>query len=190
MASGTDGEILTYDASGNPTSVSVGTDGQVLTSTGVGSPPAFETAAGGNAPYFSAYRATSQTLSDAVTTKIQLNNEQADSDSAYDNSTNYRFTVPSGKAGKYLFGWGGSCYSGSASINMRNMYFYLYKNGSQSFSTLAGGGYSSGANEPSTSSQVIMDLAVSDYIEIYVNADSNGATPRVDNAFFTGIKVG
>ena len=48
MASGTDGEILTYDASGNPTSVSVGTDGQVLTSTGVGSPPAFEAAGGGN----------------------------------------------------------------------------------------------------------------------------------------------
>ena len=47
MASGTDGEILTYDASGNPVAVSVGTDGQVLTSTGVGSPPAFETAAAG-----------------------------------------------------------------------------------------------------------------------------------------------
>jgi len=47
MASGTDGEILTYDASGNPTSVSVGTDGQVLTSTGAGSPPAFEAAAAG-----------------------------------------------------------------------------------------------------------------------------------------------
>jgi len=46
MASGTDGEILTYDASGNPVAVSVGTDGQVLTSTGAGSPPAFETAAG------------------------------------------------------------------------------------------------------------------------------------------------
>jgi hypothetical protein len=49
MASGTDGEILTYDASGNPTSVSVGTDGQVLTSTGVGSSPAFEDAGGGGA---------------------------------------------------------------------------------------------------------------------------------------------
>ena len=47
MAAGTDGEILTYDASGNPVAVSVGTDGQVLTSTGAGSPPAFETAAGG-----------------------------------------------------------------------------------------------------------------------------------------------
>ena len=47
MASGTDGEILTYDASGNPVAVSVGTDGQVLTSTGAGSPPAFEAAAAG-----------------------------------------------------------------------------------------------------------------------------------------------
>jgi len=47
MASGTDGEILTYDASGNPVAVSVGTDGQVLTSTGSTTPPAFEAAAGG-----------------------------------------------------------------------------------------------------------------------------------------------
>ena len=43
MASGTDGQIITYDASGNPTAVGPGTDGQVLTSTGAGSPPAFET---------------------------------------------------------------------------------------------------------------------------------------------------
>ena len=47
MASGTDGQIITYDASGNPTAVGPGTDGQILTSTGAGSPPAFEDAAGG-----------------------------------------------------------------------------------------------------------------------------------------------
>lgn len=46
MAGGTDGQILTYDASGNPVAVGPGTDGQVLTSTGAGSPPAFETASG------------------------------------------------------------------------------------------------------------------------------------------------
>jgi hypothetical protein len=40
----TDGNIITYDASGNPTYVATGSDGQVLTSTGAGSPPAFETA--------------------------------------------------------------------------------------------------------------------------------------------------
>ena len=47
MASGTDGTIITFDASGNPTAVGPGSDGQVLTSTGAGSPPAFENVAAG-----------------------------------------------------------------------------------------------------------------------------------------------
>jgi len=47
MAGGTDGQIITYDASGDPVAVGPGTDGQVLTSTGAGSPPAFEAAAAG-----------------------------------------------------------------------------------------------------------------------------------------------
>ena len=42
MAGGTDGQIITYDANGDPVAVGPGTDGQVLTSTGSGSPPAFE----------------------------------------------------------------------------------------------------------------------------------------------------
>ena len=42
MASGTDGNVISYDASGNPVAIATGTDGQVLTSTGAGSPPAFE----------------------------------------------------------------------------------------------------------------------------------------------------
>ena len=42
LATGTDGQIITWDASGAATVVGPGTDGQVLTSTGAGSPPAFE----------------------------------------------------------------------------------------------------------------------------------------------------
>jgi len=49
MASGTDGNIISYDASGNPVAIATGNDGQVLTSTGAGSPPAFETAGAGGA---------------------------------------------------------------------------------------------------------------------------------------------
>ena len=45
MAGGTDGQVITYDASGDPVAVGPGTDGQVLTSTGAGSPPAFEAVA-------------------------------------------------------------------------------------------------------------------------------------------------
>lgn len=42
QATGTDGNIISYDASGNPVAIATGNDGQVLTSTGAGSPPAFE----------------------------------------------------------------------------------------------------------------------------------------------------
>jgi hypothetical protein len=47
MASGTDGNIISFDASGNPVAIATGTDGQVLTSAGAGAPPAFEAAAAG-----------------------------------------------------------------------------------------------------------------------------------------------
>ena len=47
MASGTDGNLISYDASGNPVAIATGSDGQVLTSTGAGSPPAFEALAAG-----------------------------------------------------------------------------------------------------------------------------------------------
>jgi hypothetical protein len=44
IASGTDGNLITFDASGNPAYVATGSDGQVLTSAGAGAPPAFEAA--------------------------------------------------------------------------------------------------------------------------------------------------
>jgi len=47
LASGTDGNIISYDASGNPVAIATGDDGEVLTSAGAGQPPAFEAAAGG-----------------------------------------------------------------------------------------------------------------------------------------------
>ena len=47
MASGTDGNLITYDASGDPAYVTTGTSGQVLTSGGTGVAPTFQTAAAG-----------------------------------------------------------------------------------------------------------------------------------------------
>jgi hypothetical protein len=49
MAGGTDGNLITYDASGDPAYVTTGTSGQVLTSGGVGVAPTFQTAASGGA---------------------------------------------------------------------------------------------------------------------------------------------
>jgi len=47
LKAGTDGNIISYDTSGNPVAVATGTDGQVLTSSGAGAVCAFEDASGG-----------------------------------------------------------------------------------------------------------------------------------------------
>lgn len=48
LAAGTDGELITWDSSGNPAAVAVGTAGHVLTSNGAGAAPTFQAAAGGS----------------------------------------------------------------------------------------------------------------------------------------------
>jgi len=47
MAGGTDGNLITYDTSGNPAFVATGSSGQVLTSAGAGAVPTFSDAAAG-----------------------------------------------------------------------------------------------------------------------------------------------
>ncbi len=42
LAGGTDGNLISFDASGDPVAVATGNDGQVLTSAGAGAAPAFE----------------------------------------------------------------------------------------------------------------------------------------------------
>lgn len=60
MAGGTDGNLITYDASGDPAHVATGTVGQVLTSNGAGAAPTMQT------PIFSeAYTSSGQTITSA-----------------------------------------------------------------------------------------------------------------------------
>jgi len=58
---------------------------------------------GTNTPVFAGYLATDsdQSISDSTTTKIAFEGERIDTDSAFDTSNN-KFTVPSGGAGKYF----------------------------------------------------------------------------------------
>jgi len=57
---------------------------------------------GDNTPSFSAFLSSNQTISNETYTKVQFNTENYDTDNAYDNSSNYRFTIPSGEGGNYL----------------------------------------------------------------------------------------
>ncbi|ANS05600.1 c1q globular head like domain containing protein [uncultured Mediterranean phage] len=70
MASGTDGNIITYDASGNPAVVAVGTSGHFLKSQGAGSVPVF--AADNSFDVSSITGATALALQPAATDEIVL----------------------------------------------------------------------------------------------------------------------
>ena len=68
MAGGTDGQIITYDASGDPVAVGPGSDGEVLTSTGAGSPPAFEALPAGGIGQTTQFQLTANHTADGTLT--------------------------------------------------------------------------------------------------------------------------
>ena len=165
MATGTDGNIISYDASGNPVAIATGDDGQVLTSAGAGAPPAFEdVAASDNTPSFSAYLSANQTISSNVYTKMNFDTEHWDSNGAYD-TTNKRFTVPSGEAGKYVI----SIFMRQSGVSQEAMNYpiVIYKNGAaiQHISTTFG----NDQNRFAENFTWVMPLAESDYVEAWTN---------------------
>ena len=90
MASGTDGNIISYDASGNPVAIATGNDGQVLTSTGAGSPPAFEAAPGGGKIH--------QVVQSSIVTSVQ-----STTSTSYVDMTNLTLNItPSATSSKIL----------------------------------------------------------------------------------------
>ena len=105
---------------------------------------------------------SAQTLSSATWTKITDFSETYDTDSAF---TDNRFTVPSGKAGKYFF-YGGMKITTTSS---RRGVIAIYKNGSK---ILAGGQVTDYYSGPRVSGAI--DLAVGDYVELYGKIDDGG----------------
>ena len=133
-------------------------------------------------PAFSASMSTSQTVSDATITKVQFDTENFDTNNAYDHSTNYRFTVPSGEAGKYFIY---STITGKTDPSrLQTVNAYLYKNGSSlGYTTIdprnAGFGFFFSCNIAK-----VLDLSVGDYIEIFGYVDPEGSssyTAKINN---------
>ena len=125
------------------------------------------TGAGGtNTPAFYAYNSVAITVSDATVTKVRLNAEDYDTDSAFDISSNYRFTVPSGKAGKYLFNAAVMFENDSASATQYAITAF-YKNGTQLGENQLDFRNTYGGYANALSYSLIIDLAESDYVEVY-----------------------
>jgi len=126
-----------------------------------------------NTPMFMAYMSTDTSgLSDGVHTKVAIDTELVDTDSAYDTSA-YRFTVPSGAAGKYyIFA---NIAAGSAAFKFYYGQVSIYKNGSSWAVHSSNDATGYGTNKTMTISS-IMDLSVADYIEVYGMVNTHDGT--------------
>ena len=136
--------------------------GTITTSSGSGTitiPSGVSLSGGGlSTPAFSLVQTgTGTTLTQNTYTKVVWDTEKFDTDNAVSSG---RFTVPSGQAGKYFFTSTVSMQSNLAEINID-----LYKNGS---SFLRGNAIQGSSVASAMSVTGIIDLEVSDYVEVYV----------------------
>ena len=149
----------------------------------------FAEAGGGvNTPYFYATLSSNQTLSNDTNTKIAFNTASIDSDSAFDTSNN-RFVVPSGKAGKYFIYAQLNSDSGDVEFIETTIakngteVNYIINNPSNSHSNLQ------------TNIATILDLADSDYVELFTSSSQSSgdatisASVRGKNTYLLGYKL-
>ena len=137
-------------------------------------------------PAFRAKLSATQNVSSSTDVKAQFNTELFDTDSDYDNSTNYRFTPTT--AGKYFVyaqiahGW---------SSNWGHMNFTkIYKNGSE---YTKGTFYGNGAGVQNYGTVAVSDIidfnGSSDYVEIFGYSNSSGTQFDGNHSFFGAFKL-
>jgi hypothetical protein len=115
----------------------------------------------GNMPAFSAYNTSSQSITSSVATKVIFQNKVFDTNSNFDNVTNYRFTptVP----GYYQVN-GVIRYTGTTPTSAS---IFLYKNGSQYAYGNATGTTTSQSTNGIVFSELVFLNGSTDYIELY-----------------------
>ena len=133
-----------------------------------------------NTPYFRAYQSgTSQNLGSAGDwTKIQMNTETVDSASAYDSTTNYRFTPQ--KAGYYFIS--GAVVTYNTNYTYRWQQIAVYKNGSQYNRSTIDYNNSNCYGAGITVNALVNLNGSTDYVELYCRAYANGNTVGIDEA--------
>jgi len=139
-------------------------------------------------PAFEASLSSEQTVSDASNTKAQCNIENFDTDGAYDNSTNYRFTPQ--VAGKYYVY--GSVAANATSNYLQHSKSLIYKNGSTVKESRL---YNSDGHHMANTVPVvaIVDMNGStDYLELYGFADNTAGSPvfQATHTYFGAYRIG
>ena len=183
------GTLLTLGASGDTVDIPAGATIDATGATITGWPAAVD-----NTPAFQAFLSASQTPADSTFVKVTCNGVRWDTDSAYDESTNYRFTVPADEAGKYYVYGQISYYSTHGGNDLTTLKTAIYKNGAAVFMQPQYLLYQ--LQGLTVYFGVGLTLAVGDYIELfgYFNNVQGGSYHRflgdsVDQTYFGAYKM-
>ena len=163
----TAGDIDYYTTSTTKARIGIGTAGQILKVNSGATAPEW------GAPTFSGVfvrqSAATTSISNNTNTTVLFDTEEFDTDAYHSTSTNTsRITIPAGKAGKYAIN---SAFFFQEAANGARV-LNIYKNGSN---------YARSQMPPNSVSQIavtlnlVMDLAVNDYIEVVVFQNSGGS---------------
>jgi hypothetical protein len=138
-----------------------------------------------NTPAFFAYLSANQSIPNITTTKIQIDTETFDTDNAYDNSTNYRFTPA--VAGKYLI-FGQVMMDGMP--DQTEIITYIYKNDTNyAFSRMK----CSGSGTNSNMIQILDTANITDYYDIRMyqggGSSKNAQGSNTFRTFFGANKI-
>ena len=171
MANGTL-KVSNIETSSGSGTITLGQSGETITV------PSGATVSGAmsNTPGFKVNLASTQTVSSGSATLAAFATELFDTDSAFTNtSSNYKFTVPSGKAGKYFL---------NASLNLRDVSqsqtinfarISIYKNGSEFASNTFNhsGNY---GDQYTINVSTIDNASASDYYQVYGTVTTSDAS--------------
>ena len=144
---------------------------------------------GHNYPAFCVTKSGDQTISSGVTTLVTLDTEVLDSDNAFSSNS---FTVPNGKAGKYLIGFQMAFRNSAVFYRIE---FSVFKNSSSDQPTLKQNFASSifesnFVNRIHTS--VIRDLSAGDILDLRAAIFAGSGTIEIvgSSTFFYGYRIG
>lgn len=139
-----------------------------------------------NGPAFSAYSTNAQSINSGVTAKIQLNTEVFDTNSNFDNTTNYRFTPT--VAGYYQIN-GQIALNGSSVGYARVM---IFKNGT-SYAEGNSGPNNTITGAESTVSSIVYMNGSTDYVEMYCYLYTGAGALSLQNSsqvnYFNGAMI-
>jgi hypothetical protein len=161
------GDLIVGTAADTAGRIAIGSTGQVLTVSG-GTAAWATPASAASFVGASVYKSTTQSIPTATETILTFPNENFDTDAYHDNSTNNgRFTIPSGKNGKYLLvanvNWDGS--------SSGNRQAYFVKNGTTTMVMLES--VNAGTRGVGYCLSTIVALVAGDYIDVRVWQNNN-----------------